>query len=180
MDPWKKGVNLTLLPKRIHEFVRALTPTLMKTHIVCIEEQKISVQRIKIIALLLFQTIQLMFPHITVQFVDPEKYRAFFNITVKKKDYPKLSQSELRLVRKGKSFHETKLIPPEYRTRVHHTLKIDGEFAVDPIEAGLMAVYCLAKHSLVLTGEATSLEPCDTPEFETFVVASVTRVPYLT
>lgn len=138
----KKAVNLTRLPEIIEAFVRSMGDTIFKyASMVVIEEQKISVARIKHVALLLYQTIRLLFPHIPCSFVDPKAYRAHFGITVRKQDHPGATKQQLRLIRKRASFEETYLLAPRDKANYEKVFTVGGEFCVDPYEAGLAAVY---------------------------------------
>lgn len=138
----KKAVNLIRLPEIIETFVRSMGDSIFKyASMVVIEEQKISVARIKHIALLLYQTIRLLFPHIPCSFVDPKSYRAHFGITVRKQDHPGATKQQLRLIRKRASFEETYLLAPRDKANYEKVFTLGGEFCVDPYEAGLAAVY---------------------------------------
>lgn len=136
------GRNIIHLPNIIEQFVRSLGDTVLRhARLVVIEEQKISTTRIKYIALLLYQTIRLVYPTIPCYFLDPRMSRSFFNITVRKKNHPNATKSELRLIRKRLSFDHTHVLQDTAKRHYAQVFTLNNEFCVDPYEAGLMAVY---------------------------------------
>lgn len=183
----KKAVNLARLPEIIEAFVRSMDGPIFKyASEVAIEEQKISVARIKHIALLLFQTIRLLYPHIPCSFVDPKQFRASFGITVRKQDHPGATKQQLRLIRKRASFEDTDLLAARDKVNYEKVFTLGGEFCVDPYEAGLAAVYAAAQRSARDSSDCVRDKPLPAHRFycdARFMVCSLfnqsVRVPQL-
>jgi RNase H-fold protein (predicted Holliday junction resolvase) len=146
----KTQLNAKFVARQVLRFINHIDYILKHTDVVLIEEQKISVQRIKMVAHLLYQGIQARYPNIRVAFIDPQKYRAHFGITVHKKDHPRTSKKNLRLIRKKMSFDNTDCIQDDHIGRVREGLTTEEDgFAVDPIDAMLMVKYYFDKPNCI-------------------------------
>jgi len=142
-------VNTSNVNLVIHQFVTSnkMESYFNKTEYVCIEKQLKSASIIKQIANLLYQCIQLRYPHITVIWINPRSVRTRWGISVKSTGKGKKKEKEDYDERKRLSTTTTLFDSATMdKLRATFTIKDDrhkkvGLFHPDSLEAALMIAY---------------------------------------
>ena len=159
-------VNTSNVNLVIHQFITSnkMESYFNKTEYVCIEKQLKSVSIIKQIANLLYQGIQLRYPHITVIWINPRSVRGWWEISVESTGKGKKKEKEDYDERKRLSTTTTLFDPRTMdMLRTIFTIKDDkhkkvGLFHPDSLEAALMIGYFIENTTKVLKAHHKTIQ----------------------
>jgi hypothetical protein len=139
-DHFVAGIVRMLRQPRLAEYFR-------RVYVALIEFQAISKPRIKLVSNLLHSLIPAVYPHVVTYYVNPVRFRAFFQITVRKADYPKLNTEKKRYKKRKEQSLSTDMISDADEARIRETfIKIHPKtkaksFHGDCADASIMVKY---------------------------------------